>query len=319
MRYICSLPEHHGEIFDFPFMPTITLTSCPVCGSSKLEKVFDAVDHFATKEIFPVCECRECSFRFTNSFPSEEMIGRYYDSADYISHSDSDKGVVNRLYHYFRKRMLQKKVDLVAAHAQGDSLRMLDIGCGTGYFLQAAKERGWHVRGIEKNSAARESAIARTGAVIEDENGLWNLEEGTFEVVTLWHVLEHIEKLNETLEKLQDILKPDGVAVIALPNHRAYDAQCYRSFWAAYDVPRHLWHFSPGTVEKLLKKHGLKIIETDRMPLDAFYISMLSEQYKKSNFLLKYGRAFLVGLIGYLRSLRHVAQSSSLIYIVKKD
>lgn len=299
-------------------MPVITLTSCPVCGNTELEKSFDAVDHFATKETFPVYDCNACGFRFTNDFPSEDSIGRYYDSPDYISHSDSDKGVVNRLYHYFRKYMLKEKVDLIAAHTENKSGRLLDIGCGTGYFLQAAKERGWHVRGIEKNATARESAVARTGAVIEDENGLWNLEEGTFDVVTLWHVLEHIEKLNETLEKLQNILKPDGFAMIALPNHHAYDAQFYKTFWAAYDVPRHLWHFSSLVVEKLLKKHGLEIIETRPMPLDAFYISMLSEKYMGSSVLLHYGRAFLVGLAGYFRSLRHVERSSSLIYIVKK-
>lgn len=214
--------------------------------------------------------------------------------------------------------MLKKKVDLIAAHTENKSGRLLDIGCGTGYFLQAAKERGWYVQGIEKNATARESAVARTSAVIEDENGLWNLKEGTFEVVTLWHVLEHIEKLNQTLEKLQNILKPDGIAVIALPNYQSYDAQFYKAFWAAYDVPRHLWHFSSQVVEKLLKNHGLKIIETRPMPLDAFYISMLSEKYKESSALLQYGRAFLVGLTGYSRSLRNMERSSSLIYIVKK-
>ncbi len=299
-------------------MPIITLTSCPVCGSTEIHRAFDAVDHFATKEIFPVFDCHACGFRFTNNFPSEDIIGHYYDSPDYISHSDSEKGVVNRLYHHFRKRMLKKKVDLIATHTKDKSGRLLDIGCGTGYFLQAAKERGWHVSGIEKNETARKQATARTDTLIEDENGLWTMENGIFGVVTLWHVLEHMEKLNETLEKLYDILIPDGVAVIALPNHQSFDAQFYKTFWAAYDVPRHLWHFSSQVVEKLLKKHRLKIIEIRPMPLDAFYISMLSEQYKKSNVLLKYGRAFLVGLTGYFRALRHKEQSGSLIYIVKK-
>lgn len=300
-------------------MSVITLTNCPICGSSATNKAFDAIDHFSTKEIFTVCDCASCGFRFTNNFPSEENIGKYYDSADYISHSDSEKGIINRLYHFFRIKMLKKKIDLIASYTKDDSLRLLDVGCGTGYFVQAALDRGWHVSAIEKNKQARESAIARTGIIIGDENKLWNMEAGSFGIVTLWHVLEHMEKLNESLEKLYEVLTYDGIMVIALPNHHAHDAQYYKDYWAAYDVPRHLWHFSPDTVEKLLHKHHLTIIDIHRMPLDAFYISMLSEKYKGSNKLVQYGRAVMVGVRGYLRSLSNREQSSSLIYIIQKN
>lgn len=299
-------------------MSIITITSCPVCGSNDLKKAFNAIDRFSSGEVFPVCHCTRCGFAFTNDFPSEETIERYYDSPDYISHSDSDKGLINQLYHYFRKRMLRKKVDLVAAHATVNPIRLLDIGCGTGYFLQAAKEQGWVVSGIEKDEKARESATIRTGLNLKDEKEFWEIGSNSFDVVTLWHVLEHLEKLNETIHKIKEMTTPEGIIVIALPNCRSFDARFYKELWAAYDIPRHLWHFSPETVERLLDKHGLKVTQKTGMPLDAFYISLLSEKYRGSNLLTRYGRAFGVGTVGFLRSLNQIEQSSSIIYIVKR-
>ena len=299
-------------------MSIITITSCPVCGSNDLKKTFDGVDYFSSGEVFPVCDCAHCGFRFTNNFPSENTIGKYYDSPDYISHSDSDKGLINRLYHHFRKRMLRKKVGLVATHATETPIRLLDIGCGTGYFLQATKERGWVVSGIEKDEKARESATLRSGLSVNDENFFWETESSSFNVVTLWHVLEHLEKLNETIDKIKEITTPEGIIVLALPNCHSYDAEFYKELWAAYDIPRHLWHFSPGTVDKLLTKHHLKIVKRVRMPLDAFYISLLSEKYRGSNRLTRYARAFGVGTIGFIRSLSNPEQASSIIYIAKK-
>lgn len=299
-------------------MSIITITSCPVCGSNDLKKTFDGVDYFSSGEVFPVCDCAHCGFRFTNNFPSEDAIGRYYDSPDYISHSDSDKGLINRLYHHFRKKMLRKKVGLVAANATKSPIRLLDIGCGTGYFLQAAKERGWVVSGIEKDKKARESATLRSGLSVNDENFFWEIESSSFNVVTLWHVLEHLEKLNETIDKIKEITTPEGIIVLALPNCHSYDAEFYKELWAAYDIPRHLWHFSPGTIDKLLTKHHLKIVKRVRMPLDAFYISLLSEKYRGSNRLTRYARAFGVGTMGFIRSLSNPEQASSIIYIAKK-
>lgn len=301
-------------------MPIITLTKCPVCGAGDLKKNFDAADHFSSGEVFPVYDCDQCGFRLTNNFPSEDIIGRYYDSPDYISHSDSSKGLVNRLYHIFRKRMLRKKINLVSNYAptKGEPVRLLDIGCGTGYFLQAAKERGWIVAGIEKDENARKNAAVRSGLAVEDESSLWEIKNASFTAVTLWHVLEHLEKLNETIHKINEIITPEGIVVLALPNCRSYDARFYKEWWAAYDIPRHLWHFSPDPLEQLLTKHGLQVIQKVRMPLDAFYISLLSEKYKGSNLFTRYCRAFGVGVTGFLRSLNNIEQSSSIIYIAKK-
>ena len=302
-------------------MPIINITNCPICNSSKTSKAFDAVDHFSTKETFPICDCNSCGFRFTNYFPSVDTIGRYYDSPDYISHSDSRKGLINLLYHFFRKQMLKKKVNLVSKYVvprQKDNIRILDIGSGTGYFLNAAKERGYTVTGIEKDSNARDYAITNFGLDVKDEQSLWAIENELFDVITLWHVLEHIENLNEVVAKINSILKPNGVVIIALPNHDSYDAKKYKDFWAAYDAPRHLWHFTSNTVKKLLGKHQFNIVKQKNMPLDAFYISMLSEKYRGSGSLMQYIKGFTVGAAGYMRSLSDINQSSSIIYIAKK-
>ena len=302
-------------------MPIIKITICPICNSSKTSKAFDAVDHFSTKETFPIYDCKSCGFRFTNNFPSDDSIGRYYDSPDYISHSDSKTGLINRLYHFFRKQMLKKKIDLVSKYVvprQKDNIRLLDIGSGTGYFLNAAKERGYAVTGIEKDSNARDYAITNFGLDVKDEQSLWAIEDESFDVITLWHVLEHLDNLNEVVAKIKSILKPNGVMILALPNHNSHDAKKYKGYWAAYDVPRHLWHFTPDSVEKLLSKHQFNIIKQKTMPLDAFYISMLSEKYRGSGSLMQYLRACSVGTIGYLRSLSDINQSSSVIYIAKK-
>ena len=303
-------------------MPIINISNCPICNSSKTSKAFDAVDHFSTKETFPINDCKSCGFRFTNNFPSEDSIGRYYDSPDYISHSDSKTGFINRLYHFFRKQMLKKKVNLVSKQVvsrQKDNIHLLDIGSGTGYFLNAAKEKGYTVTGIEKDNNAREYAVSNFELDIKDEQSLWSIENESFDVITLWHVLEHMENLNEVVAKIKSILKPDGVVILALPNHNSYDAKKYKGYWAAYDVPRHLWHFTPDTVEKLLGKHHFNIIKQNTMPLDAFYISMLSEKYKGSGSLMQYIKGFTVGVTGYMRSLSDINNSSSVIYIAKKE
>lgn len=299
-------------------MSIMKIERCPVCDNSDFNKVFDAVDHFSSKELFPVCDCSACGFRFTNNFPSEEVIGKYYDSPAYISHTDTDKGWINKMYHLFRGLMLRRKVNLVKRHLKSDRATLLDIGCGTGYFLHAAKEEGITVTGIEKDERAREKAITRFGLDVRDEHAFFRLEHASYEVITLWHVLEHLEKLNESIQKIGEILTPDGTVVIALPNHRSYDARYYRDKWAAYDTPRHLWHFTPDTLGLLLAKQGMEVIKRYRMPLDAYYVSLLSEDYRGSGMLIKYMRAFITGTIGYLRSLFNPEQSSSIIYIIKR-
>lgn len=297
-------------------MAQITHTSCPLCGSSKLQPLFSCKDQFATGEEFGICQCQECTFTFTQGIPDENEIGRYYESPTYISHSDTNKGFVNRCYHIVRDIMLKRKADLVDSLVDESKTRLLDYGAGTGYFARAMQKRNWDVTAIEKSEQARKYSKENFDFEMLPVDAIDNYEDGYFDVITMWHVMEHIEGINEFWEKLYNILDDNGIAVIALPNSASYDARNYQEHWAAYDVPRHLWHFTPSTIMKFGRKHGFILERQYTMPFDGFYISMLSEQYKGST--LPTLRGVWNGLLGWLASWSKKSASSSIIYVFRK-
>jgi predicted SAM-dependent methyltransferase len=296
-------------------MKVVHLNNCPVCGSSKIETFLRGKDFFSSEKEFEVVQCKSCGFKFTKDFPNEANISSYYDSPEYISHSDTHKGFVNSMYHWVRSFMLNKKTTLVNSFSSTKGV-LMDIGCGTGYFAGRMKQNGWDVLAIEKNPKAREFVKATWGLNPEDSELLYKISEKKIDVITLWHVLEHIEQLNETMKQMHAVLKDDGKLIIALPNSDSYDARVYKKYWAAYDLPRHLWHFSPSTFNYLAEQHGFQIIKTVRMPFDGFYIALLSEKYinRRCGKLI----AFFHGFIGWLKSLSDAKNTSSLIYILKK-
>ena len=288
------------------------LESCPVCGKTEFRNKLVVEDRTVSHESFAIVQCAGCSFQFTNPRPDEADIGRYYESDDYVSHNSGAAGLVNRAYKVARFFTMRRKVGLLTKFAPRRG-KLLDYGCGTGNFLAAAKSAGWDVAGFEPNARAREEASQRLGQSI-GQDGLGALEPGTFDAITLWHVLEHVHTLNETLAQLAALLKPDGVMLIAVPNVESLDAQHYRELWAAYDVPRHLYHFAPKTMAQLLKKHKLAIRETLPMPLDAYYVSMLSEKHKAE----RAGGLLTVLKAGYKSNQyaeQHEGQYSSLLYV----
>jgi 2-polyprenyl-3-methyl-5-hydroxy-6-metoxy-1,4-benzoquinol methylase len=296
-------------------MKTILVLNCPVCNNKKTAPFLHGKDHFASKEIFIIEKCESCGLLFTQNFPSETDIASYYVSDNYISHSDSRKGFVNKLYHSIRRYMLKSKAKIVEKyHTKKGAL--LDIGAGTGYFANEIKHRGWMVSAIEKNPQARNFIKQNWNIDAQDSTALFQMPQHSFHVITLWHVLEHIEQLNEMMQRLHFLLHQSGTLVIALPNAASYDAKHYKSFWAAYDVPRHLWHFTPQTFALLASKHNFKIIEIKRMSFDVFYICLLSEKYRGKLFELM--RAITVALIGWFLSIFNINNTSSLIYILKK-
>lgn len=292
------------------------IINCPVCGHNKFETRLSVKDYTVSSETFDIVECPQCSLRFTQQVPDETQIGRYYQSEEYISHTDSKKGLFNKVYQLVRGVALGSKRQLVEKYTNAQGKKMLDYGCGTGAFLQEMKQHGWAVTGMEPDPGAAQKAMELTSSDVKDPSALDSIEPSSFDAITLWHVLEHVHTLNETLDKLKQALKPGGFLFIAVPNYTSHDATFYKQYWAAYDVPRHLYHFSPAAMKTLIDEHGLTMKNILPMWFDAFYVSLLSEKYKnnKSSIL----SAFIQGAISNVKALLNNEKCSSLIYVIQK-
>ncbi len=272
-------------------------------------------DHSVSGEYFQLIENIEYGFLETTPQPSAEALPDYYKSEDYISHTDSKRNLFESVYHVIRKISLKQKLKLIN-RCITDEKKLLDVGCGTGDFLQVAKHNNWKISGIEPNPQARAIANNKTDNSVFDLDQLLKFQPTSFNVITLWHVLEHLPNLEEHVQIFKKLLKPDGILIIAVPNYKSYDAKYYKEFWAAYDVPRHLWHFDKESISKLVSKVSMHVVKIKPMYFDAFYVSLLSEKYKngKMNFL----RGSLVGLLSNLKSIK-TNEVSSLIYIIKNN
>lgn len=297
-------------------MNKLDTKGCPLCGDTHHEHVFNCTDFYASGEQFELFRCMNCGFLFTRNYPHGTAIDRYYESTDYISHTDTKKGLTNRLYHQVRKYMLGRKVRLVIKEAHQKTGRLLDIGTGTGYFPAAMQRKGWQVNAVEKNKQAREFGRTKFGIDVKDNSALMEYAPGTFDVITLWHVLEHIENLDEMWMRFYDMLTETGILIIAVPNSASYDARFYGADWAAYDVPRHLWHFTPATIQMWGSKYGFVLADRQPMLFDAFYISMLSEKNRKNKYAFAKGMG--VGAWSWMKTLGKKDNSSSMIYIFRK-
>lgn len=296
-------------------MNTPSITTCPACGSTHLSEPVACKDHFVSQETFHLRDCLDCGFRFTCDAPDAEHIGPYYKSEAYISHSDTRKGLINRAYHMVRSFMLGSKRRLIGAQTKGRNL--LDIGCGTGYFLHHMAVHGYKVAGIEISEEARAYAYEHFGLRVDGPEVVYQEDRtGTYDVITLWHVLEHLYDTPAYLKWMHKALKPDGVVVIALPNHASMDATVYGNDWAAYDPPRHLWHFRPGVLDAYIKPFGFKVVQYKGLPFDAWYNAFMSATYTSKRYPLLNG--FLTGLRSNLNSLGFPERSSSVIYIIRK-
>ena len=275
--------------------------------------VLTVKDYSVSGEEFQLLYNEELQMLETFPQPNEEKLSEYYKSADYISHTDAKRNLFERAYHLVRNIALRKKVKLINSLSDS-SKKLLDIGCGTGDFLQEAKSKGWEVKGIEPNKDARAIANSKTNNQVFDVDELLNFKENSFNVITLWHVLEHLPKLNEQADLFKKLLKPNGALIIAVPNHKSFDAFYYKSFWAAYDVPRHLWHFSQASIKNLFQRRKMEVAKTLPMKFDSYYVSILSEKYKtgKMNFI----KAFFIGLRSNIKA-KSSGEYSSLIYVVK--
>lgn len=269
-------------------------------------------DHSVSGEVFDLVLNEQLHLLKTEPQPTAENLGSYYESEDYISHTDGKRSLFEKLYHTVKQKALKDKVKLVTRYQPAKG-KLLDIGAGTGDFLVAAKKAGWQTQGIEPSEKAK--AIAAEKGVNFAES-LASVADHTYDAITMWHVLEHVPDVEKQIAELKRILKPDGVLIVAVPNYRSYDAKYYGSYWAAYDVPRHLWHFSKTAIKKLFNAEAMEVIKILPMVFDSFYVSLLSEKYKtgKMNFL----KGFWVGLKSNTKA-SSTSEYSSHIYVIKNN
>lgn len=291
----------------------INLKECPCCKGTKFFKKLDCKDHSTSKEEFQIVSCETCGFIITNPRPLIKKLDKYYASDMYISHTNKKKGLFNWLYQTIRKYAVKKKVLLLESEAKKDF--HLDIGCGTGEFLNACKQKGFITKGIEPSKLARDQAKTNFNLDVSANIDLSQFSSNQFYSISMWHVLEHVPNINETLSQLQRILHPDGIIIVAVPNCNSWDANYYKEYWAAWDVPIHLWHFSKESITNLFKNYNFKITRIKPMVFDSFYVSLLSEEFKygKKNFI----KSFLIGLYSNFVGILSKRGHSSRIYIFK--
>ncbi len=297
--------------------PLNNYPTCPICHSNDILLAIECKDFSLTQEAFDILHCNRCSFRYTHPIPSKDKIAPYYNFTAYISHTDIKEGWMNKLYHKVRKRTLLQKTNWVQSLFTGHKGHILEIGAGTGAFANAMVNKGWNVTALEPDETTRAKALHNYNLNLQPIESLYNLPQNHFEVITLWHVLEHVHDLSEYMDAFNKLLKVNGRLIIAVPNYTSFDAQYYKSFWAAYDVPRHLYHFSPLSMNKLCSIHNMKIVQYKPMWFDSFYVGLLSEKYKQSGFFGML-RAIVIGCISNIIALKDNKKASSVIYEIKK-
>ncbi len=295
-------------------MVKIIVKNCPACGSSKYEKVLSASDYLVSDESFDIMECNDCSIRFTSPITDRNEIGYYYQSDDYVSHTGKGNSIINVIYRLVRNFTLRSKKKTVQKYAHKKSGLILDIGCGTGGFLKTMKQSGWKTNGVEMNNSARQLAERNTNSAIMNQDQFFK-HELKYDVITLWHSLEHLYELDQYLTKITESLNDNGLVLIAVPNYKSFDAKYYKHNWAAYDVPRHLYHFSFKAMLNLMEKYGFEIVEYKQLLFDSFYVSLLSEISVRLR--RNVVRAMLVGWKSYWQGRQDSKKGSSILYILE--
>lgn len=273
-------------------------------------------DFSVSKQFFSLLECTDCGVRVTQDAPTASAVSPYYQFEEYISHTNTTKGLINKMYQLVRKFTLRQKRKLIEKNSGTRAGHLLDLGSGTGAFAATMQKAGWQVTALEPDAGARQVASQQFGVQAMDSTRFYELPEASFDVITLWHVLEHMHDLTKVMQQLQKLLKPQGMLFIAVPNYTSHDAVTFKNHWAAYDVPRHLYHFSPPSMQQLLSSNRLAV--TDRIPMwfDSFYVSLLSTNYRSQK--TRYAQAFMTGLVSNVKAMADHERGSSLIYCCRQ-
>ncbi|HNT79536.1 MAG TPA: class I SAM-dependent methyltransferase [Bacteroidia bacterium] len=292
------------------------LSACLICKSTNSIEFRTCTDYTTSKQKFKIVKCQVCGFAYTNPRPKAENAGQYYESNDYISHNDAAKGIFSTIYKLVRSVTLRSKVNLVKKTTGKQIGTIVDYGCGTGEFLKKMIDSGWNGIGVEPSAIARKQISEKLNTTVLNPEELEKIEDNTLDAITMFHVLEHVYNPHYVLRCFSNKLKSDGMLLIAVPNREAKEEKIYKEYWAAYDVPRHIWHFRYSDIEQLCIQNNFIIVQYRPMIFDPFYISMLSEKYKgsKSYFI----KGAWTGLLSMISSLKNKKYSSSLLYILRK-
>lgn len=286
------------------------LEKCIICGENKFNPFLTCNDYLVSKKDFELVKCVNCGFVFTNPRPAISEISRYYESDEYLSHASDKKSLISLLYAQVQSINIKRKLKIVGQQSKPEN-SLLDYGCGVGMFLKGAIQSGWNGQGIEPSENARAVAL-KSGLAVGQPNELAKIQDNSIDTITLWHVLEHIHNLNDVLVDLKRVLKKNGTFIIAVPNYNSWDANKYNSKWAAYDVPRHLYHFTTDTMKMLFSNIGMRIVSIHPMKFDSYYVSLLSEGKSKKRYI----NALINGYVSN-RKARKSNDYSSLIYVIQ--
>ncbi|MCD8528565.1 MAG: class I SAM-dependent methyltransferase [Chitinophagales bacterium] len=289
---------------------------CKVCEHDAVTHFLTSEDYCVSHEVFEINKCSNCGFAYTVNAPSQNEIGRYYEHADYISHTDTKEGLFFKVYHAVRNYMLGQKLGYIKKQKAIKSI--LDIGAGTGYFVNYALSKGIEVKGVEPDADARTQAHKNFNFHL-----LGSLQDALalnrqYDAISMWHVLEHVHELDAYFEDFRKLLNEKGILCIAVPNYTSFDAQHYGKYWAAYDLPKHLWHFSPTSMKILANKHSFRYVQSYAMPFDPFYIALLRRKNKGGGFFSKIS-AFAVGKWSFIKGFFNAEKASSVVYVFEKS
>lgn len=285
---------------------------CTICHNKEYQEQIACYDFIVTKEKFNIVSCKKCGLWQTFPYPPPDKISKYYESKEYISHSDKKETFFDKLYHLVRKYTIIQKLNLIKKYVPQGTI--LDYGCGTGYFLEICKKNNFETFGVEINEIARQKAINKNLFVKKSMDEYLH-ENKKFDIITLWHVLEHLYEPDHILKKIYSSLKENAILILALPNRKSYDALFYKEYWAGYDLPRHLFHFTKKDVLNLTKTQ-FKCRSILPMYFDSFYVSILSEKYKNKKYA--FAKGLYRGMLSNLKAIKN-QEYSSLIYVLQKN
>ena len=271
------------------------------------ETHIEVVDHFLTKETFTIKKTLIKGLLKTHPAPSKNKIQLYYRSDKYISHNSTTPGVFFFIYRVIRSFNFWFKYKFVGKKELFS--KTLDFGSGDQYFMEQLQRRNHNVFGIDPLKSNISKQVY--GSVFDE-----SLDSKNFSCITAWHSLEHVHDLENTITRFHKILDDNGTVIVAVPNYRSFDARLYKSFWAAYDVPRHLWHFDKKSIKKVFSNNGFSFIKSAPLLFDSYYVSLLSERYKKSIF--RVFNSIVVGTVSNIIGF-FTKEYSSNIFVFKKS